>query len=597
MSDRDSGYLDQLFSVFGRRKKAEAVKPADPSKKDPQPAAPSPDRPAKSGTQFNRNRQAFETKLKALASKRESADSVVTGKVHLINLDKIRETMGDRWDKMSDHIHNVIKTELGNRLSSRDFFTRVDDDSYVIVFGDCPETEARLKVAILSEQILEKLLGADEAKDLDKLGVKSVVAQADGELAVEALDSMNALMQILDDAQAQQPDPDPDPEGETEEFPGKSALTPEEVAALLGNVDEHLRTYETAARPDEPMAMKIDRVRTLVNQLKVLEKTLISRWSEIPHSADPEDSALTSAEAENRDAALAQIEKLKAQADRQLSDLTSLESESQNSFPDTDEPPNVEYTYLPIWHSESEKVGIYLCEASISDSNGTPLYPAGGAQFLDEDFLAVVDRLVLYRAREDLRIAASQGRMNVVGVPVHFSTFKRPFNRNRFLELCWNIPEEHRNLLVWEIRGAHVDTWSMQLRDVVKQIERFSRAVFLRIDNTPESFRQIRNNLHYLAKMGVHTVGLDVSAVESSEAEKLSFLENLIEVANDSDLRCYGHGFDSLSLTMCAVCMGFQHVSGPAVAETVAQPRGIQKTAMENIYKRMLLSGSDTDAA
>ena len=82
-----------------------------------------------------------------------------------------------------------------------------------------------------------------------------------------------------------------------------------------------------------------------------------------------------------------------------------------------------------------------------------------------------------------------------------------------------------------------------------------------------------------------------MTSLQGTEKEKMSFLNALALLASKNDLKCYGHGFESLSLTTCAISLGYQHVSGPAVAATVAQPGGIQSTAMEAIYRRAIELG------
>jgi hypothetical protein len=59
-------------------------------------------------------------------------------------------------------------------------------------------------------------------------------------------------------------------------------------------------------------------------------------------------------------------------------------------------------------------------------------------------------------------------------------------------------------------------------------------------------------------------------------------------LAEKSGLKCYGHGFHSLSMTICAVCMGYQHVTGLAIAAPTETPEGIRATQLENIYGRVL---------
>lgn len=206
----------------------------------------------------------------------------------------------------------------------------------------------------------------------------------------------------------------------------------------------------------------------------------------------------------------------------------------------------------------------------------------------EADVLAIVDRLALRRVRDDMDKTAAQGIPNIMMVPVHFSTLHRLGSRLSFVKLCSHLSGQQRKALSWEIVGSHIESWSLQLRSIIKPILPFGRAIFLRIANLQADFPGVRRNLPYLQAAGVNAVGVDVSTLRGPEAERLQLLEKVAELAERSGLRCYGHGFHSLSMTICAVCMGYQHVSGPAIAGPTQRPDGIRATEMENIYGRVL---------
>ncbi len=240
MRQNESRRWGQVRSLFGFQNEAEAedesVRSGVKSRPSPHPVAHSAAQPGDE----HQDRQEFEQRLRDFASQRDSSDGLVAGKVHLINIDKIRERMGKRWPRLADRIHGQIKTQLKTRLTRHDFFTQVNADTYVIVFGDCSEVEARLKVALLSEQILEKLFGEAEARDLEVLGVETLVTKADGSVASEALDSTAYLVDLLDQAEVTELDPS------THKFraaAGERALTPEVVSEFVGDLDSQLKAY------------------------------------------------------------------------------------------------------------------------------------------------------------------------------------------------------------------------------------------------------------------------------------------------------------------------------------------------------------------
>src|SRR5258706_16145367 len=54
------------------------------------------------------------------------------GCVHVIDFEAIREEAGSRWDKIRDGVHGRLETILRQRLSPVDFFTALNDTSYLV---------------------------------------------------------------------------------------------------------------------------------------------------------------------------------------------------------------------------------------------------------------------------------------------------------------------------------------------------------------------------------------------------------------------------------------------------------------------------------
>ena len=585
MSEPKSNYVDHVMSLLGLRKEADEDQPAVPSRpaihRQPENATTE----KISVSQSQRDGEVFDQRLEEFVAQVGSGGSLVTGRVHMINVDKVREHLGDRWPKFAERVHETIKAELKIRLSSRDMFRRMGDDSYVIVFGDCPEAEARLKIALLSEQILEKLLGEEDAKDLRFLGVQRLVTKADGSVAVEALESTDALVAMLDEAQRA------GEQASTFDYSdvaaGRRALTPEEVARLMGEVDRELASLENDAIGSGSPVVKIDRLQGLLRQLTGLEDAMRAKMPAFVPTEDKNKAKEFLAKIDNVKSTLEKIKEMKGRAEQRIVFLYDRD-------PTTAEQPNseislkVDFSYQPMWNAPSNKVAVYVCTAMLRDGDGKALKLAGVGKDQEADVFAIVDRLALRKVKEDLDVAVAQGIPNIVMVPVQFSTLHRHSSRISLLELCSHLPEMQKNVLSWEIVGSHNESWSLQLKSVIKPIIPYGRAIFLRIANLQTDFSGVRRNLPYLRAAGVHAVGVDISTLHGSEADKLQLLDKLAELTEKSGLKCYGHGFHSLSMTICAVCMGYQSISGPAIAEPTQRPEGVRATEMENVYGRGL---------
>ena len=149
MSEQKSKYVEQVMSLFGLRREADSGVQTVSSHSTTHSGAGAAKSIKTGATERQKDEDIFDKRLEDFISRRSPGDRLVTGRVHMINIEQVRERLGDRWPRFAERVHEVIKAELKIRLCSRDFFRRVGDDSSVIVFGDCSEAEARLKVALL----------------------------------------------------------------------------------------------------------------------------------------------------------------------------------------------------------------------------------------------------------------------------------------------------------------------------------------------------------------------------------------------------------------------------------------------------------------
>jgi len=527
----------------------------------------------------------FERRLKEIATHDRGDATLVTGKVHLINVQKIRERVRERWPQMERRIHRTIRKELGHRLSRHDFFTQVDEASYAIVFGDCSKAEAQLKIALLSEQILEKLFGEAEAKEFEMLGVQTLVMRANGEAATDALKNADALLGLLDQAEVTALDPDAH---RSRKGAGKHrGLSAADVAELLSGVALDLETDAVTETEETTVEIKVDRLRELLRQLEDLEKTVAERFtfSDDDHAA--RSSAAAGVATDSRRTTLELAKQIKARVEKKIAFVYSSDPTSGKANQNC-EGAAIDLLYFPVWHVPSERLGIYHARLAATDPGGYIPSHLTDADDVAEDINSVVDRLGFRMTCGHLQKVIREGTPAAVIVPIHMSTLRRMGTRRRLLAVVSSIPQPLRGLIIWEIVGAHVDSWSLQLGPVVASLKPFGRAVFLRLENVQACFTEIRRNLRYLKAAGVDEIGLDVSEIEGEEKEIIRLLESLVVNAARSELRCYGQGFSSLSLIICAACIGYQHISGPLVAGPLREPDGIRTMTIKMLYRRLV---------
>jgi ribosomal protein S19E (S16A) len=81
------------------------------------------------------------------------------GKLQLLQLEGVREELGERWAEIADRVRTIAEQVLTRRLARVDVFAPIDDGTYLILFAELAEDEARLRVAALAREIRDRLLG------------------------------------------------------------------------------------------------------------------------------------------------------------------------------------------------------------------------------------------------------------------------------------------------------------------------------------------------------------------------------------------------------------------------------------------------------
>ena len=139
------------------------------------------------------HREFVESLNNALASN----PTVSTGRVHLIGLEKIREMLGDEWDRLKDKAHHIARSAIKDRLSARDMYTLYEDLSYLVVFADLSKEEAQLKCSLIAEEISNRLIGSKKA--LDFSDVSTLALKKNGNLYFKEIPSIKSLASQLEE--------------------------------------------------------------------------------------------------------------------------------------------------------------------------------------------------------------------------------------------------------------------------------------------------------------------------------------------------------------------------------------------------------------
>lgn len=100
---------------------------------------------------------------------------VSASKIHILGLDAIKARLGGKWDRMSDLVHRYFEAAIRREMGPGDTFSSAGELSYLILFRDLTLSEARLKCAVVVEEVCRKLFGDQE----EEISIRSLVTPMD----------------------------------------------------------------------------------------------------------------------------------------------------------------------------------------------------------------------------------------------------------------------------------------------------------------------------------------------------------------------------------------------------------------------------------
>jgi len=109
----------------------------------------------------------------AVAGTERSSTTISAAKVHVLQLDPIKQRVGDRWPRLSLLVHKLVHTALQKAQGPRDHFESVGELAYIATFHNLNQQEADAALADIVQKVCEKLWGAG----VQEISVRSVVGE------------------------------------------------------------------------------------------------------------------------------------------------------------------------------------------------------------------------------------------------------------------------------------------------------------------------------------------------------------------------------------------------------------------------------------
>lgn len=512
---------------------------------------------------------------------------IAAGKIQILNIEAIAEHFGNKWPRLAERAHAIIDKILRSHLGSRDISRRYQDFIYIVVFADIDADEARGRMALISEDIREMLVGAEPG--LASLDLKTATFAVNGDVSTSdySVEEVFGILSEMAESVSPMADGSPAPSGETDRdeaarkkhhvhmaplsSPQSLKDRLEEVkkahAMIQARLDRMDDLQEETAQPSGQQMLSDLEAELLRLHERLSRRVPIAKETSTPAGARarpdvPETSpvALMLMEAEN---ALMQDD-----AEKRV--FFSEETDQKLTF-----------SYRPAWHIGAQIIGTHFVLANIHDGKVVrPSSIAFGLR-LNEDLLALLDRCLLRRALIDL-MAPENTAKTLVCVAVHFSTLRHMSHRDTLMYLMRSIPQWCREYLVWEVMEAPKDLPRSQVDEIFSLLQSFGHSVIWRtslLDGGPSNLSGTR----------VKIAGLHLKDKLLPEERTIELIKKWISVADQLGFNACLRGVTTFNIGLTGVEAGFDRLSGDAVRVPIER-LGQVTAFMVDDFKRGRLS-------
>jgi hypothetical protein len=244
--------------------------------------------------------------LQLLRARDMKADKLTTGVVQAVGLHKLKNQHAKNWQRLKKNVHIIIEAEIRRNITAKDVTVILDDETFLIVFGDDdPDRADRIARSIAKEASL-KLSGMESISDL--IQVAAFVVQLESKDMQEAVKSGGRPGDLLDVMRRvrERQETEAGPRvvflpsvnlrtGRVGLFDAEPAfLSPEAAPHMIGKIASAARavgratliqvpvTFETLAQSDS-LKQIVDRIRNLTPWTR---QRMILRVTEVPDEID-----------------------------------------------------------------------------------------------------------------------------------------------------------------------------------------------------------------------------------------------------------------------------------------------------------------------
>ncbi|MEK9971232.1 MAG: hypothetical protein VW600_19025, partial [Ferrovibrio sp.] len=129
--------------------------------------------------------------LKVVAGTQRLTSKLQAGNLQMIDLQNIRDALGDEWPQRRDAIHRIMDGVIRRRLDIGDMHYRLDNDEYLVLFVQLSHIQAKAKAAQIAREAEQLILGEIPHHEIR---IASTVAEVDRDFMTSKIGSLKDLV-------------------------------------------------------------------------------------------------------------------------------------------------------------------------------------------------------------------------------------------------------------------------------------------------------------------------------------------------------------------------------------------------------------------
>ncbi len=447
----------------------------------------------------------------------------VAGRVQFLRFEDILNSVGPkRATRLANAIEGIVRKYVG----PGDVLRRMGEGVFVLIFGGIDKDEAEAKCALIRDDVNKFAEGDPNLKG--KLEVSTVVAELDGAMKLQNLESFDEVFDRLEAGQTTE-----DPSAESKSDPAPAENSEDTVnAASFEDWDKWL-DIEWSATPEGAPDGKPDSA----DEDDPKWRDIVYGGSDLSSTATPEESTV---------------------------DVASLRRHLETAS----------VAARPVWDINRKTLTGVAC-VPVQNASGTVL----SADALGANPSGVVtlslDRLAVTWAASQLSKSADEVPALIV-IPVHFASLASMRNRSLLFSAFLEFKPDWRARVLGEVTFPD-DIHMAAVEDIIRLFQPFVGQVGVSCGLNWRYFANLRG-------WGAHWAGFSLAGdTDHDEAAIIDAMANFATGAADAGLVPYAKDLPTRNLVMAAAAVGIRHVFAAPTAAPGAAPWQFR---LDDLYPR-----------